>query len=96
MAGRLNEEQAAVNPGILDVALTLGSEFLAEVGRVLILDVLDNGVPARIRINSTSFSACSKEDFVPSVVVDLVTVARRVNDVQTKTDSIFLDDYSKN
>lgn len=46
MAGGLNEEQAAVNPGILNVALTLSSEFLAEVGRVLILDILDNWVPA--------------------------------------------------
>lgn len=94
MAGRLNEEQAAVDAGILDVPLTLGSEFLAKVGRVLILDVLDNGVPARMHVNTTSYSAPSEEEFVPSVVVDLVTVARRINDVQTKTDSIFLDDYS--
>lgn len=49
MAGGLDEEQAAVDTGILDVALTLSSEFLAEVGRVLILDVLDNGVPAGLQ-----------------------------------------------
>lgn len=46
MAGGLDEEQAAVDPGILDVALTLSREFLAEVCRVLIFDVLDDGVPA--------------------------------------------------
>ena len=46
MAGGLDEEQAAVNTSILDVTLTLSGEFLAEVCRVLILDVLDNGVPA--------------------------------------------------
>ena len=49
MAGGLDEEQAAVNTSILDVTLTLSGEFLAEVCRVLILDVLDNGVPADIR-----------------------------------------------
>jgi hypothetical protein len=46
MTRGLDEKQAAVNTGILDVTLTLSSEFLAEVCRVLILDVLDNGVPA--------------------------------------------------
>lgn len=50
MAGGLNEEQAAVNTGILDVTLTLSSEFLAEVCGVLILNVLDNGVPADIKL----------------------------------------------
>lgn len=46
MARGLDEEQAAMNTGILDVALTLSREFLAEVCRMLILDVLDNGIPA--------------------------------------------------
>lgn len=46
MAGGLNEEQAAVNTGILNVTLTLRGEFLAEVCRVLVLDIFDNGVPA--------------------------------------------------
>ena len=46
MAGGLDEEQAAVDAGILDITLTLSCEFLAKVCRVLILDVLDNGVPA--------------------------------------------------
>jgi hypothetical protein len=47
MAGWLNEEEAAVNSGILDVAVTLGSKFLAEVCGVLVLDVFHNWVPAR-------------------------------------------------
>lgn len=50
MAGGLNEEQAAVDTGILNVALTLSSELLAKVCGVLILDILDNRVPA----NATS------------------------------------------
>jgi hypothetical protein len=46
MAGGLDEEQAAVDTGILDIALTLSSKLLAKVCGVLILDVLDNRVPA--------------------------------------------------
>lgn len=46
MTGGLDEEQAAVDTGILDIALTLSGKFLAKVCRVLILDVLDNRVPA--------------------------------------------------
>lgn len=49
MAGGLDEEQAAVDTGVLDVALTLRSELLAEVCGVLIFDVLDNGVPAGLK-----------------------------------------------
>jgi hypothetical protein len=47
MSGRLDEEQAAVDAGVLDIALSLGGQFLSEVGRVLVLDVFDDWVPAR-------------------------------------------------
>jgi predicted RNA-binding protein len=73
VAGGLDEKQAAVDTGILEVALTLGGELLAEVGAVLVLDVLDDGVPA-------------------ALVVDQVAVAGRVDDVQTQTHAILLDD----
>lgn len=46
MTGRLDEEQAAVDAGIGDVAVSLSMELLSKVGRVLILDVLDDWVPA--------------------------------------------------
>lgn len=46
MAGWLNEEKTTVDTCVLDVALSLSCEFLAEVGRVLIFDVFHNGVPA--------------------------------------------------
>ena len=64
MAGGLNEEQAAMDTGILDVTLTLSSEFLAEVGRVLILNILDNGVPAGLVVSLRSFPTfpCKRED----------------------------------
>ena len=62
MARGLDKEQAAVNAGILDVALTLSSEFLAEVCGVLILDVLDNGVPADTKLakNEHGHSPCRR------------------------------------
>ena len=47
MAGWLNEEKTAVDTSILNVALTLGCKLLSEIRGVLILDVLDNRVPAR-------------------------------------------------
>lgn len=55
MAGGGDEEQAAVNAGILDEAVTHGSQLLAKEGRVLVLDVLDNGLPARNRKAIDSF-----------------------------------------
>jgi hypothetical protein len=50
----LDEEQAAVDAGVLQVALTLGSELLAEVGTVLVLDVLDYGVPAALVVDKVA------------------------------------------
>lgn len=51
---RLDEEKAAVDAGILDVALTLSSELLSQIGGVLILDILDNGVPASVVVDQVS------------------------------------------
>lgn len=42
----LDEEETAVDSGILNVALTLSSELLSQVCRVLVLNVLDNRIPA--------------------------------------------------
>ena len=46
MARWLNEEETAVDSGVLNVAISLSCEFFSEICGVLILDVLDNGVPA--------------------------------------------------
>ena len=43
---RVDEVEAAVNAGVLDVAVALGRKLLAQVRAVLVLDVLDNRVPA--------------------------------------------------
>lgn len=64
VTGRLDEEETAVDACILQVSLTLRSQLLSEVGAVLILDVLDNWIPA-------------------ALVVDEVTVARSIYDVQS-------------
>ena len=49
MTRRLDEEEAAMNATVLDVALSLGGQFLSEIGRVLIFDIFDNWIPANIR-----------------------------------------------
>jgi len=46
MAGGVDEVQAAVNTGVLDVSVTHSSQFFAEVSAMLIFDVLDDRVPA--------------------------------------------------
>lgn len=48
MPRRVDEEDTAVDTGVGDEALAHGGELLAEVGRVLVLDVLDNRVPASL------------------------------------------------
>jgi hypothetical protein len=73
MARRLNEEQAAVDTGVLDISLTLSCELLSEVCGVLVLDVLDDWIPA-------------------SIVVDLITITRGIDNVQPQTNTILLDD----
>ena len=56
MSGRLDEEQAAVNAGILDITLSLRCEFLSQVRGVLILDVLDDGVPAAVVVHQVAIA----------------------------------------
>ena len=72
VTGGVDEEQAAVDARVLEVALALGGELLAQVGAVLVLDVLDNGVPA-------------------ALVVDQVTVAGGVDNVEAQTHAVLLD-----
>lgn len=54
MTGRRNEVQAAVDAGILDVPLALRRELFAEVGAVLVFDVLDDGVPAAVVVDEVA------------------------------------------
>lgn len=50
----LDEKETAVDTGILDVALSLCSELLAQVRGVLILDVLDDGVPTAVVVDKVA------------------------------------------
>ena len=54
VASGADEVQAAVDASILDVSLTLGGEFFAEVCAVLVLDVLDDRVPAAVVVHEVA------------------------------------------
>jgi hypothetical protein len=76
VARGLDEEQTAVNTCVLDVSVTLSGEFFPEVGRVLILDVLDNRIPAICQKRPLNMNA-------PSIVVDLVAISGCIDDIET-------------
>lgn len=79
MAGWLDEEQAAVDAGVLDVALSLSGELLAEVSRVLVLDVLHDRVPAPVVVDEVAIPG-SIDDVQPQAhTVLLDDVRYRVN-----------------
>lgn len=54
VAGGVDEEDTAVDAGVGDEALTHGGQLLAEVSRVLVLDVLDDRVPALVIVDEVS------------------------------------------
>lgn len=56
VAGGLNEEQAAVDAGVLNVSLALGGEFLVQVCAILVFDILDDGVPAAVVVHKIAVS----------------------------------------
>lgn len=56
VAGRCDEVQAAVDAGVLDVSLALGCEFLPQVCAVLVLDVLDDWVPAAVVVHEIAIT----------------------------------------
>src|ERR1700761_4944373 len=56
MAGRLNEEEAAVNASVLQISLTLSSKLLAQISTVLIFDVFDDWIPAALIVHQITVS----------------------------------------
>ena len=58
MAGRVDEKEAAVDTRVLDVAVADCGKLLAEVRAVLVLDVLDNGVPAAVVVDEVAIAGC--------------------------------------
>lgn len=91
MTRRLDEKKAAVHPCILDVPLTLCSELFAQVSRVLFFDISDYRIPATMAQwkSSNMFWALS-----PSIIIDLITITRSIDDIQSQTHSILLNDCS--
>ena len=89
MTGRLDEEKTAMDAGVLNVAFSLSSELFSEVGRVLVFDVLDNGIPAptcqQVHVGTGGL-------VLPSIVVYLIAVAWCVHNVQAQAHSILLND----
>jgi hypothetical protein len=54
VTGRVDEEKAAVNASVGNVLVSHSSELFSEVGGVLILDVLDDWVPAILVVDLVS------------------------------------------
>ena len=96
MACRVDEVQAAVYTRILDVAVADCCQLLAEVCAVLVLDVLDDRIPAKDKSQPKHTKAGLEDTWnAPVFVIDHVTVAWRVHDVQPQTYAIFTDNYKK-
>lgn len=87
VAGGLDEEEAAVDAGILDVALTLGCELLAQVGGVLILDVLDDGVPATVVVDQVAVAG-GVDDVEPQTDAVLLNDVRNALDLGCGADGL--------
>lgn len=75
-----DEVQAAVDAGILDVSVSHCGQLLAEVRAVLVLDVLDDRIPAAIAISQVSPTP-DLPRHLPSLVVDLVSESGGIDDV---------------
>jgi len=54
----LDEVQAAVNAGILDVAFALCRELFVQVGSILIFDVLDDWLPTPVIVHQVAVTWC--------------------------------------
>jgi hypothetical protein len=81
-----------VDAGILDVALSLGGEFLPKIGRVLVFDVFHNGIPTRnCQFYSNNLVGGSG---LPSVIVDQVSISRGVDNIEPQSYTILFNDYA--
>jgi len=80
---------------ILDVSVSHGCELFAQICAVLVFDVFDNGIPAvSVYSQLRKFLIMRGNWHIPSLIVKLVSVTRSVNDVESKSNTIFDDDYN--
>lgn len=54
VARGLDEEETGVDAGVGDVTLSLGSKLLSQVRGVLVLDVLDDGIPTAVVVDKVA------------------------------------------
>jgi hypothetical protein len=95
VAGGGDEVEAAVDASVDNVLVAHCGKLLAKVGRVLVLDVLDDGVPAVERKGQRGGERRGAAKDLPSLVVDKVAVARGIDNVEAKLDVVLLDDYGR-
>ncbi|MDA4132867.1 MAG: hypothetical protein OK454_07060, partial [Thaumarchaeota archaeon] len=76
-----------MDAGVLDVALALGGELLAQVGRVLVLDVLDDGVPAAVVVDQVTVAG-GVDDVKPEPDAVLLDDVRNGVDLGRRTDDL--------
>ena len=77
-----------MDTGILNVSFSLRCELLAQVCGVLVLDVFHNRVPAS---PCQLLPASEDSSFSPSVIVDLVAVARGIDNIQSQANTVLFD-----
>ena len=76
-----------MDPSVLDVALSLGSKLLSQVGRVLVLDVLDDGIPAAIVVDEVAISG-SIDNGQPQPYTVLLDYMRNGMDLSSRPDDL--------
>lgn len=91
MTGRLDEEKTTMHASILNVSLSLSCQFLAQIRGMLIFDIFDDGIPAR---RNKLRSQEHPDNHLPSLIVDLVTIARCVHNVQAQSNPVLFNDCS--
>lgn len=62
---------------------------------MLVFNVSDYWIPAAIALLTIPLHSIVSKDFVPSIIIDLVTIAGCVYNVKPQTYTILLDDYSQ-
>lgn len=91
MASGIDEENATVNTGILNVTVTDSSQLLTQISAVLVLDVFHNWIPAYLNCQNSYTIRDLERIVVPVFVIDHVAISRRVDDVQPEAYTVLSD-----
>lgn len=80
VARRLDEEQTGVDAGVGDVTLSLGGKLLSQVRGVLVLDVLDDGIPTAVVVDKVAVAG-GVDDVEPQTDTILLNEVRDALDL---------------